>query len=414
MFQPVSLFIGLRYSRSQKPSGFVSFITFFSIAGILLGVAALITVVSVMNGFEGDLKKRILGLVPHVIIANDEKSLSNWQGIREKLLLKPHVQQVSPLLEAEALIQSTSSLQGVILQGIMPKFEANNIVNSHMVAGSLASLSTGRYNLVLGRSLARKLNVNYGDSIRLVLLNKTVFTPMGRVPVQRTFTISGIFNIGSQVDDSVVFVHSDFAAKLLRRKGDGVTQLRLYLDDAFNAEQVVQQLPKDLISNSETKLTVTTWMQSQGLFFSSVKMEKNMMWLMLSLIISVATFNIISALVMVVIDKQGEIAILKTLGLSQSGIVKIFITQGMVNGLWGVVLGSILGVLITLNLNPLISTLGMNLFGAGYASQTLPIQLDSLDVVVIVISALTMSFLATLYPAYRASKTQPVEVLCHE
>jgi len=414
MFQPVSLFIGLRYSRSQKPSGFVSFITFFSIAGILLGVAALITVVSVMNGFEGDLKKRILGLVPHVIIDNNEKPLQNWQETRAKLLLQPHVQQVSPLLESEALIQSTSSLQGVLLQGIMPEFENHSIVNSHMVAGSLASLSQGRYNLVLGRSLARKLNVSYGDTIRLVLLNKTVFTPMGRVPVQRTFTISGIFNVGSQVDGSVVYVHSEFAAKLLKRKGDGITQLRLYLDDAFNAELVVNQLSKNMTNTTDNQLMFTTWIQSQGVLFSSVKMEKNMMWIMLSLIISVATFNIISALVMVVIDKQGEIAILKTLGLSRSNIVKIFITQGMVNGLWGVIIGSALGVLITLNLNTLISTLGMNLFGAGYASQTLPIQLEGMDVVVIIISALTMSFLATLYPAYRASKTQPVEVLCHE
>ena len=158
----------------------------------------------------------------------------------------------------------------------------------------------------------------------------------------------------------------------------------------------------------------TTWIQSQGVLFSSVKMEKNMMWIMLSLIISVATFNIISALVMVVIGKQGEIAILKTLGLSRSGIVKIFITQGMVNGLLGVITGSVLGLLITFNLNSLISILGMNLFGAGYASQTLPIQFEIIDVVVIAISALSMSFLATLYPAYRASKTQPVEVLCHE
>lgn len=414
MFQPVSLFIGLRYSRSQKPSGFVSFITFFSIAGILLGVAALITVVSVMNGFEGDLKKRILGLVPHVIIANDEKPFSNWQEIRAQLLLLPHVQQVSPLLETEALIQSASSLQGVMLQGIMPEFENHNIANNHMVAGSLASLSTGRYNLVLGRSLARKLNVNYGDSIRLVLLNKTVFTPMGRIPVQRTFTISGIFNVGSQVDDSVVFVHSEFAAKLLQRKSDGIYKLRLYLDDAFNAEQVVQQLSKNLNKTTDNNFMFTTWIQSQGVLFSSVKMEKNMMWIMLSLIISVATFNIISALVMVVIGKQGEIAILKTLGLSRSGIVKIFITQGMVNGLLGVITGSVLGLLITFNLNSLISILGMNLFGAGYASQTLPIQFEIIDVVVIAISALSMSFLATLYPAYRASKTQPVEVLCHE
>ena len=414
MFQPVSFFIGLRYSRSQKPSGFVSFITFFSIAGILLGVAALITVVSVMNGFEGDLKKRILGLVPHVVVSTQAPSFPQWQKQRAEFLSHPHVQQVSPFIETEALIQSSTSLQGVLLQGIIPEFESHNIVNSNMVAGSLESLSQGKYNVVLGRSLARQLNVAYGDKIRLVLLNKTVFTPMGRVPVQRTFTISGIFNVGSQVDDSMVYVHSKYAAKLLRVKGDGVKQLRLYLDDAFNAEQVVEQL---IQSNEELKgqpFDFTTWITSQGVLFSSVKMEKNMMWIMLSLIISVATFNIVSALVMVVIDKQGEIAILQTLGLSQGGVVKIFIVQGMVNGLWGVILGSILGITLTLNLNDVIASLGVNLFGAGYTAQQLPIKLVSTDVMVILISALSMSFLATLYPAYRASKTQPVEVLSYE
>ncbi len=410
MFQPVSLFIGLRYSRSQSRSGFVSFITFFSIAGILLGVASLITVVSVMNGFEGELKKRILGLVPHVIVSNEQRAMPDWAEQRARLIKQPHVIQVTPFLEAEALIQSSSSLQGVLLQGIIPEYESNNIISSHMVAGSLASLSDGRYNLVLGQSLARKLDVSFGDTIRIVLLNKTVFTPMGRIPVQRTFTISGIFNVGSQVDGAMVYVHSDFGAKLLRRKGDGINQLRLYLDDAFNAEQVVNTLK----NTANNQLEFTTWTQSQGVLFSAVKMEKNMMWLMLSLIISVATFNIISALVMVVIGKQGEIGILQTLGLSRSGIMKIFITQGMVNGLWGVILGTALGVLLTLNLNTLIATFGMNLFGAGYAAQTLPIQLEVSDVVVIVLSALTMSFIATLYPAYRASTTQPAEVLRHE
>ena len=410
MFQPVSLFIGLRYSRSQNRTGFVSFITFFSIAGILLGVASLITVVSVMNGFEGELKKRILGLVPHVVISNDKPAMADWAEQRTLLMKQPHVIQASPFLEAEALIQSETSLQGVLLQGIIPEYESGNIVNSHMVAGKLSSLSKGQYNLVLGQSLARKLNVDYGDTIRIVLLNKTVFTPMGRVPVQRTFTISGIFNVGSQVDAAMVYVHSDFGAKLLRRKGDGINQLRLYLDDAFNAEQVVTQLSKITDSN----LSFATWTQSQGVLFSAVKMEKNMMWLMLSLIISVATFNIISALVMVVIDKQGEIGILQTLGLDRFGILKIFITQGMVNGLWGVILGSFLGVVLTLNLNSLIAIFGMNLFGAGYSAQTLPIQLEIKDVIVIVLSALSMSFIATLYPAYRASKTQPAEVLRNE
>jgi len=284
-----------------------------------------------------------------------------------------------------------------------------------MVSGTLSSLSEQAYAIVIGRSLANKLKVTLQDTVRLVLPNQTIFTPMGRIPVQRKFVVSGIFDVGSQVDDAMVYVHSKYGAKLLRRKGDGIDQLRLYLDDAFNAEQVVEQLKSVTFSELPLeKLTFTTWNDSQGALFSAVNMEKKMMWLMLSLIVAVAAFNIVSALVMVVIEKQGEIGILQTLGLSRVGIVKIFITQGMVNGLWGVTLGSVIGVLLTLNLNEILASLGINILGGGYAVQTLPVQLEANNVFVIIFSALMMSFIATLYPAFQASKTQPAEVLRNE
>jgi len=425
MFQPVSLFIGLRYSRSKSRTGFISFITFFSTVGILLGVASLITVVSVMNGFEGELKKRILGIVPHIIIAKKttyqerietkKETFKTWPTLRKQLLQWPHVNQVTPFLSSEALIQSSENLQGVLLQGIVPKFEQSNIINQSIVSGSLNSLSEQAYAIVIGRSLANKLNVSLQDTVRLILPNKTIFTPMGRIPVQRQFVVSGIFNVGSQVDDAMVYVHSKYGAKLLRRKGDGIDQLRLYLDDAFNAKQVAKAL---MALNEEelsiNELTFTTWYDSQGALFSAVNMEKKMMWLMLSLIVAVAAFNIVSALVMVVIEKQGEIGILQTLGLPRIDIIKIFITQGMVNGLWGVTLGGIAGVLIALNLNEILATFGLNILGGGYAVQTLPIQLEPVNVLVIIICALVMSFIATLYPAFQASKTQPAEVLRNE
>lgn len=416
MFLPVSFFIGLRYSRSHSRSGFVSFITFFSIAGILLGVASLITVVSVMNGFEGELKTRILGLVPHVVVSqmveqstHQQPVMLNWQAQRELLLQQNHVKQVTPFLESEALIQSPSNLQGVLLLGVIPDYEKQNIINTHMVSGSLASLSQLPYSIVIGQALARKLKISLGDSTRIVLPNKTVFTPMGRMPVQRVFTVSGIFNVGSQIDDAMVFVHSRYGANLLKNRGDGITHLRLYLDDAFNAKKVVAKLPLD-----PTKYQLSTWSESQGALFSAVNMEKNMMWLMLSLIIAVAAFNIVSALVMVVVDKQGEIGILQTLGMDRIGVLKIFIIQGVINGIWGAFLGAILGVALTLNINSLLSIFGVNVLGAGYESQNLPIQLEWVNVVVIVSSALVMSFLATLYPAYKASATQPAEVLRNE
>jgi len=420
MFQPVSLFIGLRYSRSKKRTGFISFITFFSTVGILLGVASLITVVSVMNGFEGELKKRILGIVPQVIISQElngtkTENFTSWAALREQLLQQKHVEQVTPFLSSEALIQSSKNLQGVLLQGIIPELEKNNIINNNMLSGSLNSLSQHPYSIVIGQSLARKLQVTLNDTVRLVLPNKTIFTPMGRIPVQRKFIIRGIFDVGSQVDASMVYIHSESGAKLLRRKGDGIDQLRLYLDDAFNAEQVVQQLNNiDLDVPKENKLIFTTWNDSQGALFSAVNMEKKMMWLMLSLIVAVAAFNIVSALVMVVIEKQGEIGILQTLGLSRLGIVKIFITQGMINGLWGVTLGSIVGIVTALNLNEILAIFGVNILGGGSLMQALPIQLELINVVAIVTSALIMSFLATLYPAFQASKTQPAEVLRNE
>jgi lipoprotein-releasing system permease protein len=409
MFQPVSLFIGLRYSRSRSRSGFVSFITFFSIAGILLGVASLITVVSVMNGFEGELKKRILGLVPHIVLTSEQGAMSDWKEQRQRLLKQPHVQQVTPLLQSEALIQSQTSLQGVLMHGIIPEYEQQHIVNSHLVAGSMSSLSSTPYSLVLGQSLAQKLSVGLGDKVRLILPNQTIFTPMGRIPVQRTFIITGLFNVGSQVDDMQIYVHSRDGAKLLRRQGDGIQKLRLYLDDAFNAAQVVNKL-----ALQASPYQLSTWQEKQGALFAAVRMEKNMMWLMLSLIIAVAAFNVVSALVMVVTNKQGEIGILQTLGLARKDIIKIFISQGMINGLWGAGLGAVLGMLLTLNLNNIMALLGLNLFGAGYTSQILPVQLLASNVVVIVISALIMCLLATLYPAYRASKTQAAEVLRHE
>lgn len=413
MFQPVSFFIGLRYSKSQSYSGFVSFITFFSIAGILLGVASLITVISVMNGLEGELKNRILGIVPHVIVSPDNRQLPETQQSLEKLTktlhAKPSITKVTPFVEMEALVQSSSELQGVLVHGVDPNLEADSLVNLSMLSGDMGLLNAKPYQAIIGRALARKLSVSTGDIIRLVLPNKTTFTPMGRVPVQRTFTVAGIFNVGSQIDDSVVYINTNDANKLLRRKAGSANQLRLYLADPFDADEVVNTLKANF-----PKTDFVIWKESQGALFSAVQMEKNMMWLMLSLIIAVAAFNIVSALVMVVNDKQGEIGILQTLGMSRIGIVKIFMTQGLVNGAWGVILGALLGVVLTLSLNPVMSALGLNVLGQGYPNQSLPIRLEALDIVFIVVSAFCMSLLATLYPAYRASQTQPAEVLRNE
>lgn len=406
MFQPVSIYIGLRYSRSNHGKGFVSFITFFSIIGIVLGVASLITVVSVMDGLEREQKRRVLGLVPHILMSAPQEKMENWQALQKNITAMADVKHVTPYQESEALIQSRTALQGVLVHGIMPEFEQHNIIETAMEYGKLSALSDKPFGIVLGQALARNLKVSLGDTVRLTLPNKTLFTPMGRVPVHRTFNVVGIFNVGSQVDESMVYIHIKDGAKLHRQKGDGVNQLRLYLNDAFNAQVAIKQLKLDY-----GNFNYVSWQESQGALFAAVSMEKNMMWLMLSLIIAVAAFNIVSALVMVVIDKQGEISILQTLGLDRSGIIKIFITQGLTNGIWGVAIGVLLGVTLTLNLNAVFEFSGVSLLGGG---QKLPIALDATNIFIIVSSALIMSFLATLYPAYRAAQTQPAQVLRNE
>ncbi len=405
MFQPVSFFIGLRYSKSQSHSGFISFITFFSIAGILLGVASLITVVSVMNGFESELKKRILGIVPHVIVTADSVN----SPFNEVLAAHTHITKVTPFIELEALVQSPKQLQGVLVHGVEPALEEESLLSNSIINGDIKQLSERPYQAIIGRALARRLDVTIGQPIRIVLPNQTQFTPMGRVPMQRTFIVAGIFHIGSQVDDSVVYISMRDANKLSRQKNSEDKQFRLYLDDPFQADFVVEQLKRQL-PNAQYSI----WKQSQGALFSAVKMEKNMMWLMLSLIVAVAAFNIVSALVMVVNDKQGEIGILQTLGMSRVDIIKIFMTQGLVNGCWGVALVTLLGLALTFGLNPIMAALGLNVFGQGYASQSLPILVEVSDIVLIVVSAFLMSLIATLYPAYRASQTQPAEVLRNE
>lgn len=412
MFQPVSLFIGFRYSRSQSRSGFVSFITFFSIAGILLGVASLITVVSVMNGFEGQLKQRILGLVPQVVVQSKAQQLSDWPQLLSSFEQQPRIKGATPYIESEAFIQSPSKLEGVLMQGVYPEYEQKfSLLNDNMQAGRLVDLIPGEYKIIMGVSLARKLGIRMGEKIRLALPNKTIFTPMGRVPVQRMFTLAGVFHIGSQVDDHMVIIHGQDAARLLRKNKDSIDNIRLYLFDAFDAQPLAMELAAQA---NYQHLNFTTWDKSQGNLFAAVQLEKNMMWLMLSLIVAVAAFNIVSALVMVVIDKQGEIGILQTLGLKPRQVLQIFITQGMVNGFWGVFLGSIIGVVFTLNINSVLSLFGVNVLGNGFVMQTLPIDLQYTQVLIIILSALVMSFSATLYPAYRASKTQPAEVLRNE
>ena len=405
MFQPLSLFIGLRYSRANKGNSFISFISFFSMAGIALGVLSLIVVVSVMNGFEAQLKDKILGVIPQVIVSTDANKTSNWQPLIPELKQNPQINNVQPFVQSQSMIQSTSAIEGVMLQGIFENHYAP--IKSNMVIGDWDTLYSKKYGVIVGHYLASKLKVSVGDRVRIMVAGASNYTPLGRMPRNRKFTVVGIFNTGSEIDDKVIFSAGKDAAKLLKLKNNDISGIRLYLEDAFAAPELSKTL-----SAQHPQFTITDWRQSYGKLFSAVKMEKKMMWIMLGLIIAVAAFNIVSALVMMVTEKQGEVAILKTQGLDNVTVQKIFMTQGLYNGVWGALIGAVLGVAITKIVNPVLDYFSIDIIGAGYGG--LPILMNMSEVVTIALSAIALSFVATLYPAYKAATIKPVEVLRYE
>lgn len=410
MFYPLSLFIAWRYSRSKQANSFISFITFFSVAGITLGVLALITVISVMNGFESELKRRVLGVVPHVVVKKLDTQLP-FEQLKSELEALPEVAVVTPFRQSEGMVQSAQDMRAVQIQGVEPSLEAeHSIVSSNIIAGSYQSLIQGTYHVLIGRQLAYRLGVNVGQKIRIMIAERSVYSPMGRMPIQRKFLISGIFDAGSDVDGNVALINIHDLNRMLRESRGEITGARVYLHDAFVLNQTLSAL-----QGYQPEFTVTDWRTSQGKLFSAVKMEKNMMWLMLCLIVAVAAFNIVSALVMVVTDKQGEIATLKTLGLNERSLVSVFILQGVYKGCLGAVLGTASGLLLAFNLNTILSTLGIGIFAIpGSGINGLPVDVQSAQVITIAVGAVVMSLLATLYPAIRAARTQPAEVLRYE
>ncbi|HHQ4518131.1 lipoprotein-releasing ABC transporter permease subunit [Aeromonas veronii] len=407
LFQPLSLAIGLRYAGSKRSNRFVSFISLFSTFGIAIGVAALMVVISVMNGFEGQLKGRILGVIPHVVVTNQAGRIdADPQGLPDLANL-PHVVASAPMLDSEGMLQSPGQLTGVSVQGIDPaKWPKDDILHSQMLGGRLDTLQAGHYRIVLGQGVARRLNVSIGDQVRLILTEGTRFTPFGRVPAQRLFTVSGIFGVGADVDNQIALIALGDAQRLLRLPPETVGGIRLWLDDPFAADEVIKTpLPDGLVWQD--------WRRERGELFQAVAMEKRMMGLMLVLIIAVATFNILSALVMVVTDKEGEVAILRTMGMSESGIVKIFMVLGASSGVIGALFGGLAGLALSLGLNPLLNAVGLNLYMAAGGSG-LPVIVEPAQVITILLGAVLLSFSATLYPAARAARVKPAEALRYE
>lgn len=402
---PVSLWIGLRYSQSRKGNAIISFITLFSIAGIFLGVMALTIVSSVMNGFEAELKKRILGVLPHLIVQPDGQSAENWQAQLQQDY--PGIVQISPFIQAEAMVQSPRQLMPVQLQGVdvaqLPDFMAQSLVR-----GQWQQLAQQRFPIVLGRQLAEELEVGLGDSLRLSLAQGGSYTPLGWMPRQRLFQVVGLLETGSELDQVLAVVQLDALQRLVQQPGtdkqDSI-QWRIQLQDPFAAPAFGAQLIRDGHFQA-----VQDWRQSHGKLFAAVAMEKAMMWLLLLLIVAVAAFNIVSALVMMVTEKQAEVAILKTQGMQNHQLFTIFAVQGMSNGVLGAVLGAIAGVLLSGSINALLALFGLQIAGG----IELPVLMKGSQILVIVCSALLLTFLAVLYPAWRAVQIQPAEVLRDE
>lgn len=387
----LDLKIAWRFSRGSKKQRFATFVSGFSTIGITLGVAALITVISVMNGFQGQLEQRILNVVPHLQIPANAAIPSAYQSLPK-----------APLISAVTVIQGQSQLQAAQLQGLDPKKQVDaKRLAKHMVDGQFSSLKPGRFNVIIGAALARELGVVVGDKVRIFATDKLLYTPFGELPAQRSFTVSGIFSFAAPVDQQFIWVDIDDAARLLRTKRSELEQTRFYLSEPVDIEHYARYLPAG----------GSDWRQYYGQLFSAVKMEKTMMSLLFCLVIAVAAFNILSSLIMMVGDKRSDVAILQTLGIRRLNLLRIFMIQGAWSGCLGALVGVVFGLFLTHHLNPILSFIGLNLALGGGG---VPVVVSSLQVSIIAILAMVLSILATLYPAWHASRILPAEALRYE
>ncbi|MEW5757144.1 MAG: lipoprotein-releasing ABC transporter permease subunit [Pseudomonadota bacterium] len=415
MIRPLALFVGLRYTRAKRRNHFISFISLTSMLGIALGVTALITVLSVMNGFEKELRERILAMTSHATITGFDNTLADWQPLAQIAQQHPEVVAVAPFIQGEGMLAYNNQVKGAAVRGIDTALEPTvSEVADKMVLGRLNDLKPGEFGIVLGIDLARSLGVMLGDKVSLII-SKANVTPAGIVPRMKRFTVVGVFEVGMyEYDSALALIQIDDAAKLMQMP-ERVSGLRLKLDDMFRAPQVARELVQGQLGS----YYMTDWTRQHANFFRAIQIEKTMMFLILSLIVAVAAFNIVSTLVMVVTDKASDIAILRTLGAPPSTVMGIFMVQGCVIGVVGTLLGLIGGVSLALNVESLVpaleSLLGTKFLAADvYYITELPSDLQWDDVIKITSVSFLLSLVATLYPAWRAAQTQPAEVLRHE
>lgn len=415
MFNPIELFVGLRYTRAKRRNHFISFISLSSMMGIALGVTALITVLSVMNGFEKEVRERILDMVSHLTVTDFDGRLKDWPKVLNTTKMHKNVIAAAPYIEAQGMLMNGSSVNGTLIRGVLPKLEPSvSNVADKMKQGRFEDLKAGKFGVVLGQDLARILGVLVGDKVTMVTPSANV-TPAGIAPRLKRFTVVGIFYLGMyEYDSTMAIIHMKDAQRLFRMQGK-ITGVRAKLNDLFAAPFIRNELQDNSLSN----YWVRDWSSYHANWFRAVKIEKRMIFLLLLLIVAVAAFNIVSTLVMVVTDKQSDIAILRTLGASPRSIMGIFMVQGAIIGMIGTLVGTVGGVSLALNLDTVVPFIE-GIFGirildpAVYYISVLPSDLHWDDVWMICSISLVLGLVATIYPAWRASKTQPAEALRYE
>ena len=415
MFTPYELCVGLRYTRAKRRNHFISFISLTSMIGIALGATALITVISVMNGFERELRERILGVASHATISAYDGSLEDWAPLAAAAAAHPEVVGAAPFVESQGMLTHSARVRGALIRGVLPEREPQvSELGQYLVEGEFESLAPGRFNILLGYNLARWLDASVGTPVALVAPQARI-TPAGVLPRMKRFTVSGIFEAGhSQYDTSLAVIHIGDARRMFRL-GEGVSGVRIKLANMFDAPRVSRELGQSL---GET-YWLRDWTQHHANFFRALRIERTVMFVILTLIVAVAAFNLVSTLIMVVTDKESDIAILRTLGASQRSILAIFVVQGTVIGIAGTLAGVAGGVALASNVETLVPAIE-SLFDVKFLSpqvyyiSAVPSEMRWSDVTKVGGVAFVLSVLATLYPAWRASRIQPVEALRHE
>lgn len=413
--RPYELFIALRYTRTKRRNHFISFISLISMLGMALGVCALIVVLSVMNGFQKEIRTRILGIAPHLQVNAESNDLVDWQPTLQVIKSHPQVVAAAPFINGQGMISFVQNVQGVMVRGILPQDEKRVIdISNKMKFGSLNDLQANGFGIALGSDLARSLGAHVGDKVLLISPQGQV-TPAGMMPRLKQFHVAAIFEIGmAPYDNALALIHLSDAQRLYRMDGT-VSGISARLHDLDLAPQVSAEIGRSLPRNTY----VSDWTRQHANYFRAVQIEKKMMFIILSLIVAVAAFNIVSTMVMAVTDKRADIAILRTLGATPASIMRIFIVQGVIIGLVGSVLGVAGGILLTLNIDtvvPFIEKLvGMHFLSKEvYFITELPSDLRCNDVLIVAGFSFLISLLATIYPSWRASKVQPAEALRYE